>query len=79
MLAFVAVFVGSMNVQVMFVIVALPTMIVGSFAVVIASGIIPGFHIKGFGSAILFSLVLSVVNYVAAHVAAGGADTRGAS
>jgi putative membrane protein len=38
--------------------------VLNAFLVLLTSSIVPGFHVLGFGWALLFSLVLSVVSFV---------------
>ena len=40
------------------------TFIINAFIVILASKIVPGFKIDSFGTAILFSIVLSLINFV---------------
>ncbi len=39
------------------------TLIINAFLVMLASALVPGFHVTGFGWAILFSIVLFFVNW----------------
>lgn len=39
------------------------TLIINAFLVMLASALVPGFHVAGFGWAILFSIVLFFVNW----------------
>jgi putative membrane protein len=38
------------------------TLVVDAVLIMLASALVPGFHVDGFVSAVLFSIVLSVVN-----------------
>lgn len=40
------------------------TIVINALLIMLAAAIVPGFEIKGFGSAILFAIVLTIVNIV---------------
>ena len=48
------------------------TFVINALLVMLASGIIPGFRVNGFGWALLFSLILALVNAVLHHFVPNG-------
>jgi putative membrane protein len=44
------------------------TLVINALLIMLTSAIVPGFHVDGFWHALLFSLVLTVVNFVLSFV-----------
>lgn len=75
----VALFIGIVNVLIkpFLILITLPiniltlglfTFVINALLILLASSVIKGFEVKGFWIAMLFSIVLSVINYFFGHV-----------
>jgi putative membrane protein len=75
----VALFIGIVNVLVkpFLIFITLPiniltlglfTFVINALLIMLASSVIKGFEVKGFWIAMLFSVVLSVINFIFGHV-----------
>ena len=75
----VALFLGIVNVLIkpILILVTLPiniltlglfTFVINAVLILLASSIIKGFHVSGFWVAMLFSIILSIVNYMLSHI-----------
>lgn len=75
----VALFLGIVNVLIkpILLLVTLPiniltlglfTFVINALLILLASSVIKGFMVNGFWAAMLFSIVLSIVNYVLSHI-----------
>jgi putative membrane protein len=75
----VALFLGIVNVLIkpVLILVTLPiniltlglfTFVINAVLILLASSVIKGFHVSGFWVAMLFSIILSIVNYILSHI-----------
>jgi putative membrane protein len=75
----VALFLGIVNVLIkpILILVTLPiniltlglfTFVINAVLILLASSVIKGFQVNGFWTAMLFSIILSIVNYVLSHI-----------
>lgn len=75
----VALFIGIINVLVrpFLILITLPiniltlglfTFVINAFLILLTSSIIKGFEVKGFWVAMLFSIVLSIINFLLGHL-----------
>jgi len=75
----IALFIGIINVLVrpFLILITLPiniltlglfTFVINAFLILLASSVIKGFEVKGFWVAMLFSIVLSMINFLLGHL-----------